>query len=943
MGEVYLAEDSQLDRKVALKFLPAHLSQNEDSRARFTREAKAAAKLDHPNIVPVYEVGEFQGRPFFAMAHIEGKTVKRVIKEGKLSTIDAVELTMQICEGLHKAHESGVVHRDIKPGNIIIDNENRPRLLDFGLAIVSGEEKLTKTGSTLGTVGYMSPEQIKCTKVDHRSDLFSVGVILYEMLTGKRPFEGDNDAAVVKAITDSTPEPVTRFKSGVTGELQQIVDKALSKDPALRYQASAGMLADLRRLQLIKAPPEKRKPRPWIAAAAIFIVIVLIFVLNPFDIEITSDQKAVAAENRLAVMYFENLADPTDSLRLGEIVTNLLITDLSSSKFLDVVSSQRLYDILKTEGMAEEMQIDRDVATVVATKSGSRWMLLGSVLQIEPKLVITSQLVEVSTGIASVSQRASSEHGEDVFALVDILADEIRTNLPLPLEAKQEVSQPVADVTTNSIEAYRHYIDGLRQRDRFYKESAKRHFRTAIDLDSTFAMAYLWLADANLGSGLANELIAKASKYADKISEKERYYLRYMVAFEAREYERCVDELKALVERYPYEKRALTKISVRYGEELRDFDSAIFYARKAIEVDSLYKMPYNNLAYASAELNDVETSLWAINKYIELAPEDPNPYHTRGQLYAIAGQPDKEIESYQKALEIDSIFYGILWYLGDAYLRNREYAKADSTYRRLATHPEKIHRARGRLCLARIDRHTGQFRRALDRLQTGIEIDSIELGDTDLRPMVQKIAERIKIYYWSLGDTDQTRVEVDRLLNVVTKSNLRNYRVPLAQAHLIFSYASESRFVKADELMQRFRTLIDTSVVSDVHGWYFVSGYLEFLRGEYQSAIAHFERAGEDLSPHYLGLCYLALGQLGDAVKAFEISLTRRVLDEDFHSPEESVQLHFYLGQAYEQSGWHDRAIEQYETFLDIWKNADEGLESVEDARGRLARLKNAS
>jgi len=181
MGEVYLAEDTELDRKVALKFLPPHLCQDEDCRKRFKREAQAAAKLDHPNIVPVYEVGDFKGRPFFAMAHIEGKSLRQVIKEGKLTVEESVNLTMQICEGLHKAHESGVVHRDIKPGNILIDNEKRVRVVDFGLATVSGEEKLTKTGSTLGTVGYMSPEQVQGKEIDHRSDLFSVGIILYEM------------------------------------------------------------------------------------------------------------------------------------------------------------------------------------------------------------------------------------------------------------------------------------------------------------------------------------------------------------------------------------------------------------------------------------------------------------------------------------------------------------------------------------------------------------------------------------------------------------------------------------------------------------------------------------------------------------------------------------------------------------------------------------------
>ncbi|MCP4566594.1 MAG: protein kinase, partial [FCB group bacterium] len=249
MGEVYLVEDTKLNRKVALKFLPSHLSQNEEYRLRFTREAQASAKLDHPNIVPIYEVSEHQSQPFFAMAHIVGKSLREVIKENKLSTNQAVELTMQICEGLHKAHESGVVHRDIKPANIIIDNENRARIVDFGLATITGEEKLTKTGSTLGTVGYMAPEQVAGENTDHRSDIFSVGVILYEMLTGRRPFEGDNDVAIVRAITDSTPEPIARFKSGVTGELQQIVDKALEKNAKARYQHADGMLSDLMRVK----------------------------------------------------------------------------------------------------------------------------------------------------------------------------------------------------------------------------------------------------------------------------------------------------------------------------------------------------------------------------------------------------------------------------------------------------------------------------------------------------------------------------------------------------------------------------------------------------------------------------------------------------------------------------------------------------------------------
>jgi serine/threonine protein kinase/Tol biopolymer transport system component len=280
MGEVYLAEDTQLDRRVALKFLPPHLCQDEAARARFTREAKAAAKLNHPNIVQVFEVGDFQGRPFFAMAHVEGKSLREVIKEGKLSINEAIEFTKQICEGLHKAHQSGVVHRDIKPGNIIIDHENKPRILDFGLATVAGEDKLTRTGSTLGTVGYMSPEQIEGKRVDHRSDLFSVGVILYEMLTGRRPFEGDTDVAIARSITDKVPEPVTRYKSGTTGELQLAIDRALAKDPQLRYQHADEVISELKRIE--SGYPSVKKRHRWGLGAMVALVIVALFVIFLF-------------------------------------------------------------------------------------------------------------------------------------------------------------------------------------------------------------------------------------------------------------------------------------------------------------------------------------------------------------------------------------------------------------------------------------------------------------------------------------------------------------------------------------------------------------------------------------------------------------------------------------------------------------------------------------
>jgi serine/threonine protein kinase len=218
MGEVYLALDTKLNRKVALKFIPAHLCQDEDCRKRFIREAQAAAGLDHPNVAAIYEVGEFQGRPFYAMQVVEGQSLKAVIEGDDLPIGRIVEIALQVCEGLCAAHDKGIFHRDIKPSNILMDKHGRVRIVDFGLATIRNSEHLTKTGSTLGTIGYMSPEQVQGKEIDHRSDLFSLGVVLYELTAKRNPFQRDSEAATLKAVTDDSAEPLARYKRNVPEE-----------------------------------------------------------------------------------------------------------------------------------------------------------------------------------------------------------------------------------------------------------------------------------------------------------------------------------------------------------------------------------------------------------------------------------------------------------------------------------------------------------------------------------------------------------------------------------------------------------------------------------------------------------------------------------------------------------------------------------------------------
>jgi len=262
MGEVYLALDTQLNRKVALKFLPSHLCQDEDCRKRFTREAQAAAGLDHPNIAAIYEVGEYQGRPYFAMQVVEGQSLREVLAGKDLPIERVLEIAIQICEGLQAAHDKGIIHRDIKPSNMLLDSHGRVRIVDFGLASVRGSEQLTKTGSTLGTIGYMSPEQVRGQEVDHRSDLFSLGVVLYELLTKQNPFKRDSEAATLKAVSDDLPHPAARFRAELPDSLQLILDKALDKDTKTRYQHADDLAADLVRLKRVSDSGEHTAKLP---------------------------------------------------------------------------------------------------------------------------------------------------------------------------------------------------------------------------------------------------------------------------------------------------------------------------------------------------------------------------------------------------------------------------------------------------------------------------------------------------------------------------------------------------------------------------------------------------------------------------------------------------------------------------------------------------------
>ena len=402
MGVVYKAEDTKLKRTVALKFLSQQAVASEEDKKRFVREARAAAALDHPNICTVYEIDEVEGQTFIAMAYLDGESLKAKIEDKPLKLDEALAIAMQVTQGLHEAHENGIVHRDIKPANIMLSKKGQAKIMDFGLAKLAGGTKLTKTNMTLGTVAYMSPEQAQGESVDHRSDIFSFAVVLYEVLTGQHPFKGEYEQAVVYSILHEEPEPMTGLRTGIPMELERIVNKSMAKSPDDRYQHVDEMLVDLksvaRELEHASSPHwparlQKSVKVGWtkasmFAAPVLLLALAAIWLISYFGSE-TADVPAPVSRTAIAVLPF--------SVRGGEEIAYLKegMVDLLSTK-LDGAGELRSIDPKALLGfIAKNPQrvIDPQYGQEIASHFGAGRYILGTVLKAGDQILTKLRLI----------------------------------------------------------------------------------------------------------------------------------------------------------------------------------------------------------------------------------------------------------------------------------------------------------------------------------------------------------------------------------------------------------------------------------------------------------------------------------------------------------------------------------------------------------------------